>query len=65
MLRQPRLPVEIIRAAVLFGMALLFAAPVGAQSNQVVLVEEHWELRLGQPAAPTAFPSIPIGDSAT
>jgi hypothetical protein len=38
-------------AAVLFS-----AAPAWGQSNDVVLVEEHWELRLGQPDADRSAP---------
>jgi hypothetical protein len=38
------------------GMAVLIAAPALAQSSRVVRIEEHWELRLGQPDTALSAP---------
>ncbi|MCI0332729.1 MAG: hypothetical protein L0228_05860 [Planctomycetes bacterium] len=45
----------LTRRAVLCVLALSFTAPVWGQSR-VVSVEEHWELRLGQPDAEVSAP---------
>jgi hypothetical protein len=46
----------LMRLAVVCGMVLSTSAAAWAQSAQVVSVEEHWELRLGQPDADRSAP---------
>jgi hypothetical protein len=55
MMPAPQLFATRARACLVFGVFCYAAAPVWAQSD-VVLVEEHWELRLGQPDADRSAP---------
>lgn len=45
-------------------MAALIAAPAGAQS-QVLMVEEHWELQIGEPDSDTSAPQASMVMSPT
>jgi hypothetical protein len=46
----------LTQRAILFGLAVSICAPIWAQSTRVVSVEEHWELKLGQPDAERSAP---------
>jgi hypothetical protein len=56
----PRIQPVLLCAAVLFA-----AAPAWGQPNDVVMVEEHWELRLGQPDADRSAPQTTMVMSPT
>jgi hypothetical protein len=45
-----------LRLGIFCGLAILIAGPASAQSLRVVRVEEHWELRLGQPDSGLSAP---------
>lgn len=51
-----------VRAAVVGILALAFAAPVWGQ-GRVVSVEEHWEMKLGQPDAERSAPQTTMVQS--
>ena len=57
----------LVRQATLCGIVLTIAVPAWADSPRVVSVEEHWELRLGEPdpdrsAPQTTMVHSPDGD---
>jgi len=59
--------VRFVPAVVVLAASAISAAPAVAQSNRVVMVEEHWELQLGQPdtdrsAPQTTMVMSPTGD---
>jgi len=67
MTRDVRLRFRIVPAAVVLAAGVIGAAPALAQSNRVIMVEEHWELKLGQPDADRSAPQTsmvmsPTGD---
>lgn len=45
-------------AVILGGAGVVAGAPVLAQSNKVVSVEEHWELQLSQPDSERSAPQV-------
>jgi hypothetical protein len=53
----------IVRLALLFIFALAFAFPAWADSPRVISVEEHWELRLGEPDADRSAPQTTMFQS--
>ncbi len=56
---------SFVRLSMAPAFALLLAMPVAAQSNRVVLVEEHWELKLGHPQPDVSAPQITMFMSPT
>src|SRR5688572_20242064 len=50
MMRQPSIRTErLTQRAVLCCMALFITAPTWGEPSPVIMVEEHWELHIGQP----------------
>ena len=65
MTRQLRYLERTTKLMVLLGLGVFGAVPALAQSNRVVLVEEHWELRLGQPDSDRSAPQTTMVMSPT
>jgi hypothetical protein len=63
--RQLRPTGNFLGRAALCLAAFLVAAPVWGESTQVVLVEEHWELRLGEPDSGRSAPQATMVMSPT
>lgn len=53
------------KAVAFLGLSALAAVPALAQSSRVVSVEEHWELRLGQPDSDRSAPQTTMVMSPT
>ena len=65
MKRQPCLRLCGARAAFICALFTLAAGRAFADSSDVVLVEEHWELRLGQPDSDRSAPQVTMVMSPT
>lgn len=68
MKRQPRTLARLVPGAILCGLTAFATAPIWADTPQVTMVEEHWELVLGEPdsalsAPQTSMVMSPTGDS--
>jgi hypothetical protein len=68
MKRQSQALARLVPRAILCGLTAFATAPIWADTPQVVQVEEHWELVLGEPdsalsAPQTSMVMSPTGDS--